>query len=125
MIRIAAIAVSAVLCGAVLKKTSPELGIVLALGAGVLILWGIADGLGEIKEDMLRIVGLSGLEPELMVPVVKALGIAILTKITTEICRDAKEGGIAAVVEIAGASMALLIAVPLMERVFEEIGRLL
>ena len=125
MARIAVIAVSAVLCCAVLKKASPELGMVLALATGVLIILCVAGGLDEVRETANELVGRSGLEPELMVPVVKTLGIAVLTRITAEICRDAKEGGIAAFVELAGISLSLLIALPLMERALEEIGRML
>lgn len=125
MVQIAAIAVCAVLCGAVLKKTVPELGLVLALGAGVLILFSIAGVLEELKTGLLQMVELSGMDMELMIPVVKAIGIAVLTRITAEVCKDAKEGGIAAFVEISGAALALLIALPLMEQVFMGIGRLL
>ena len=41
------------------------------------------------------------------------------------ICRDAKEGGLAAFVETAGAAVALFLAVPLLETVLNMITGLL
>ncbi|MFR3922676.1 MAG: SpoIIIAC/SpoIIIAD family protein [Dysosmobacter welbionis] len=48
----------------------------------------------------------AGLSPAVLAPVLKTVGIAILTHISAEVCRDAKESGIAAFVETAGAAVA-------------------
>ena len=53
------------------------------------------------------------------------VGIAILTRVTAEVCRDAGEGGIAAFAETAGAAMALSVAVPLLRAVLETVTGLL
>ena len=52
----------------------------------------------------------AGLSPAVLDPVIKTVGIAILTRISSEVCRDAGESGIAAAVETAGAVLALWIA---------------
>ena len=64
----------------------------------------LADELGE----------LIGLSPAVLAPVLKTVGIAILTRIAAELCRDAGEGGIAAAAETAGAAAAVLAALPLL-----------
>ena len=58
-------------------------------------------------------------------PVVKTTGIAILTRLAAELCRDAKESGIAAFVETAGAACALCAALPLLETVLDMVTGLL
>ena len=53
------------------------------------------------------------------------MGIAIITRVTAEVCRDAKESGIAAFVETAGAAAALFVALPLVQAVLNTVTGLL
>ncbi len=125
IVKIAAIAVTAALCAVVVKKQTPELGLVLGLLAGALILSFSVTALKSTKELMETLADTAGLSPAVLTPVIKTVGIAIVTKLTAEICRDAKEGGIAAFVETAGAAGALLVCLPLMETVLTMITELL
>ena len=125
IVKIAAIAVTAALCAVVVKKQVPELGLVLGLVAGALILTFSITALISTKELMETLADTAGLSPAVLTPVVKTVGIAIVTKLAAEICRDAKEGGIAAFVETAGAAGALLVCLPLMETVLNMIAELL
>ena len=53
------------------------------------------------------------------------MGIAVLTRISAEVCRDAGESGIAASVETAGAVLALWVALPLLRAVLDTVTGLL
>ena len=125
MVKVAALAITAALCACVVKKQVRELGLVLALAAGALIL-GMAfralSGLGMLLDSLSELAGLS---PAVLSPVLKTVGISILTKITAELCRDAGEGGIAAAAETAGAAAAVLAALPLLRAVLSTITGLL
>lgn len=125
MIKVAAVAIIAALCAVVIKKQVPELGLVLGLLAGALILSFSITALKSVKELMESLANAAGLSPAVLTPVIKTVGIAIITKLTAEVCRDAKEGGIAAFVETAGAAGALFVCLPLMEAVLSTIGELL
>lgn len=125
IIKIAAIAVAAALCAVVVKKQAPELGLVLGLAAGAVILSCSVTALESAKALMQELADLSGLSPALLTPVIKTVGISIVTKLTAEICRDAKEGGIAAFVETAGAAGALMVCLPLIKTVLNVIAELL
>ncbi len=125
VVKIAAVAIIAALCAVVVKKQAPELGLVLGLLAGALILSFSIPALKNVKELMETLADTAGLSPAVLMPVVKTVGIAIVTKLAAEVCRDAKEGGIAAFVETAGAAGALLVCLPLMEAVLSMIGELL
>ena len=124
MVKVAALAITAALCACVVKKQVRELGLVLALAAGALIL-GMAfralSGLGMLLDSLSELAGLS---PAVLSPVLKTVGISILTKITAELCRDAGEGGIASFVETAGTAMALCVSVPLLRSVLDTLSGL-
>ena len=115
--KVAAIAVAGALCALVVRKTAPEVGLVLA---------SLALGAVEGVRDLMDVLaGTAGLSPAVLSPVIKTVGIAILTRVTAEVCRDAGEGGIAAFAETAGAAMALSVAVPLLRAVLETVTGLL
>lgn len=125
IVKIAAIAVVAALCAVTVKKNVPELGLVIGLTAGTLILMSSINALKSAKELMEFLAETAGLSPVVLTPVIKTVGIGIITKLTAEICRDAKEGAIATFVETAGAVGALFVSLPLFEMVLKVIIELL
>lgn len=123
--KIAALAVAAALCALVVRQNAREVGLVLSLAAGALILLqalGAIEAIRTLIEDLGERAGLS---PAVLDPVLKTVGIAVLTRLSAEVCRDAKESGIAAFVETAGAVMVLYVALPLIRAVLETIAELL
>ena len=125
MAKLAAVGVTAVVLGAVLRKNTPELALLLALAAGLWMLALTASGLGAVVELMNELAEQAGLSEVLLEPVVKTVALSILTRLTVEICRSAGEGGVAAFVETAGAVLALLAALPLIRAVAQMMGELL
>ena len=125
MLRLAAIAVTAALCAAVVRKGAAELGLVLAMVAGAILLSASLDALSAVRDLMDLLSDTAGLSPAVVAPVVKTTGIAILTRLAAELCRDAKESGIAAFVVTAGAACALCAALPLLETVLTMVTGLL
>ena len=113
MIKVAAGAVTAVLCGTVVRRAAPELGLLLALAAGVWVLWTVADSLKLVTEWMKWLCELAGLEDWLVEPVFKTVVLSILTRLTAEVCKSAGENGVAAFVETAGTILALAVSLPL------------
>ena len=98
---------------------------VLSLAAGMAVLalaLGAVEGVRDLMDALTETAGLS---PAVLAPVIKTVGIAILTRVTAEVCRDAGEGGIAALAETAGAATALFVAIPLLRAVLETVTGLL
>ena len=125
VVRLAAAAVAAALCAVVVKQHAREVGAVLALAAGALLLGAALGALEDVRTLVDELGELIGLSPAVLAPVLKTVGIAILTRIAAELCRDAGEGGIAAAAETAGAAAALLAALPLLRAVLSTITGLL
>lgn len=125
MAKLATVGVTAVVLSAVLKKNTPELALLLALAAGLWMLAQAAAGLGAAVTLMRELAGQAGVSEALLEPVVKTVALSILTKLTSELCKSAGEGGVAAFVETAGAALALLAALPLVRAVAQLMGELL
>ena len=62
---------------------------------------------------------MTGLDAELMTPMLKAVGIGLLTEIAAGVCADAGESAIGKLVELAGGLLALSVALPLLEAVLQ------
>lgn len=125
MIRLGALAITAALCVVVVKQKSQGIGIVLALMACIILMMSTMPAFEEIMQMIDELGETAGLSEVILAPVMKTVGIAIVTKLAAEVCRDAKEGGIATFVEVAGSAAAILIAIPLLKMVLQMIGGLL
>lgn len=119
--QIAAAAVVGTICAAVVKKQAPDIALVVTLCAVSLILSTAAAVLEPVRELMDALGEQAGLSAAVLAPVIKTVGIALLTRVCAELCRDANESGIAAAVEIAGGGCALLVCLPLFRAVLELI----
>jgi len=109
----------------VINKGSPEVSMVLALAVTLLVV-----GLGvQVIRSILDFAGVlqtaAGPSPALPTPLLQTVGIGILTRLASDICRDAGQGAIASALELTGTVAALYIALPLMQAVFQMIGGLL
>lgn len=123
--KIAAAAVTAALFGTVVRRGSPELALLLTVTAGVWILTAVLDGLGAAAAMAERLAQLAQMDAAVAGPVLKTVVVALVTRITSEICRGAGEGGLAAFVETAGTILALTAALPLMAAVLTMLEELL
>ena len=119
IIKVAAAAVAAAVCAAVVRRQTPELGLALTICAGAVILLYCSGALTAAMELMDKLVEAGGLSALVVEPVVKTAGIAIVTRLSADFCRDAKEGGLASAVELAGTALALVTVLPLMSAVVD------
>ncbi len=102
-----------------LEKSHSELAILLALSvcAG-LLLFGLSR-LETVLSALKQLAQAGGLSSDLLQPLVKTVGIALVTRTGAELCRDAKQGAMASVVEMAGAFCAIIVSLPLLGAVWE------
>ena len=117
VIRAAVLCVVAALLALVLKRGNPESALLLALAAAVVVLLALAKDLEALLAFLEELIEKSGISHELFIPLYKTVGIAMVVKIGGNLCRDAGESALAAVVETAGAVCALLAAAPLLRAV--------
>ncbi|MDE6591360.1 MAG: stage III sporulation protein AD [Oscillospiraceae bacterium] len=125
IIKVAAAAAAAAVCAVVVRRQAPELGLVLAACAGAVIVLYCSEALRATVELMDKLVETGGLSAQVVEPVMKTAGIAIVTRLSADFCRDAKEGGLASAVELAGTALALAAVLPLMSAVVEMLTGLI
>ena len=112
-----ALCVVAALLALVLRRGTPELGLLLTISVTVVVLLALADSMGEVLTFLTSLTEKSGVERSLFVPLYKTTGIAIVVNIGSCLCRDAGETALATVIETAGTLCALLAALPLLQAV--------
>ena len=125
MLALAAVGVAAAVCGVVLRQRTPELGLILSLAACVLLLWHTLPMMETIRDVLKELAGLSELSPEILSPMLRTVGLAVVTKLASSLCRDAGESGIASFLEVAGGAAAVMTALPLLRMVLQLVMELL
>lgn len=123
--QVAALAAIGAVCAAAIKKQTPDVALVMTLCAATLILTVAMTAFRPVRELMDTLAERAGLSVAVLSPVIKTVGVSILTRVTAELCRDAGEGGLASAVEVAGGACALLVCLPLFEAVLELILELI
>ena len=93
----------------------------LVLTAGVILLLRVFSAAGSAAQRFFGLLSQCGLDSALYLPVCKAVGVAVVVRITAALCRDAGQSALAAKVEIAGAVLTLSVCLPLFEQVLDLI----
>jgi len=122
IIKLAAAALSACIIGLLLKKTNPELAILLSICAVTMILIAAAGFLAGLAELAHLVKTIAGSSDTLTGPVLKCLGIAVISRISGELCRESSQPAVAVAVEMAGTVCAFSVALPLMTSMLKMIG---
>lgn len=123
--KVAAAAIISAVCAVVVRKQAPEVGLLLAVCAGALILLYCSGALNSVVDFMDKLAQAGGLSTAVLTPVLKVTGIALVTRLAADFCRDAREGALAAAVEMAGSALALVTVLPLMSAVLDMLTGLL
>lgn len=122
ILKAAALALTAALIGIVLRRTNPEMTLLLSICTVVLIMGaalGFAKSFTELAQTVQRIFGVS---ESLIKPVIKCVAVAIITKMTSDLCKDSSQAAAASAVELAGTVCALCIIMPLLMSMLTAIG---
>lgn len=102
----------------VFSELSPKLAKISAACIGVFIFIAAADRFFPTVSYIKQSIGQTPLSAW-SETIFKALGIAFIVEITADACRDAGESGLAAKLELCGKAELLLLALPLIEELFE------
>ena len=117
--QITALCLTVSLLTLLVKRGSGEVAMLLSLAAVVAVLLSVGEGLGELIHCLRTLGQRSGLPETLFLPLYKTVGIAWVVKAGGNLCRDAGESALAAVLEMAGSVCALVVALPLVQAVLD------
>lgn len=108
----------------VIKKTNPELSLLLGLSAAVLIMGMSLKALSAVLE-VLKMVELgSSFSSAYTAPILKCVGIGMAARIGADICKDSGQEALSSGVEVCGAVCALYVSLPLVKTLLRMIGEL-
>ena len=122
VLKASAAALTAAIVCLLIKRGNPEISLLLSICTVSLILiaaLGFAEGIRELASAVKTVAGSS---ETLAAPVLKYVAIAIVTRVTAELCRDSSQGASAAAVELAGTICAMSVALPLILSMLNMIG---
>lgn len=125
MIPVAAIALMGGLSAVFLKREAAEIALLLSIATTILLLVVVGSAAAEILTLLRQLAQQASISEALLTPMLKVLGIEVVTNLVAHICRDAGEGGIAAAVELTGAICALYTSIPVIQAVLILIEELL
>lgn len=119
VMRAAAVCVVGALLALVLKKGTPSLALLLSIGVAAVVMLSLGEALGELTVFFRELGEQSGLSRDMLAPLFKITGIALVVKAGSGLCRDAGESALAGAVETAGSVCGLLAALPLLRAVLK------
>lgn len=110
--------------GLLLRRSAPELGFAVTAAVTLLAAALGAEVLSGLTELYTLLETETGLSPALVTPVLKCVGIGIVTRLSAELCRDAGQGAAASAVELCGTACAMVTALPLIRSLLSLITEL-
>ncbi|MGN0536418.1 MAG: SpoIIIAC/SpoIIIAD family protein [Acutalibacteraceae bacterium] len=125
MLSVFGLALVAAAAALALKKYAPEISALIAVAAGLIILVFVLTKLLPSINTMADLLENTTVPREYLAVLLKAVGISLGVKFTSDTCKDMGQNSIAAKVEFSGRVAILLSALPLFEDVAEIIINLI
>lgn len=125
LIKAAAIGAVSALVGLAIKKSNPEISLLLAMAASAAVLTLALTMLSELRETLRMVMDFTSLQQTLVLPVLKCVAVGIVARLSADLCKDAGQSGLASAVELCGAAAALCISLPLVNTLLQTLGGLL
>lgn len=125
VIGVCAIAIIAALLALSIKKTTPDMALVLTLSAGIIIFIAIVSFLPETISKIQRLMDSTGMNSEYAGILFKSLGICFLCQFASDACKDAGQSALASKVELTGKLMIVVMTLPLIEFITQTVFQLL
>lgn len=118
----AAAALLAALTGLLIRRTNPEMSLVIGACTVTVIAAAALSFAGELATLTQTVKTLVGTSDTFIAPILKCTAIAVVTKLTSELCRDSSQAATAAAIELAGTMFAMSISMPLIIGMLRMIG---
>ena len=121
MLKICAIALVGVIACAVISRTLPEMSIAATLATQFAVIFVASGTIGSVIKFIYALAEKGGISDALILPLMKTVGISIVTKLACDMCRDSGVSAVASYIELCGGAVAISFSIPLMMSVIEQI----
>lgn len=118
------IAIVGTMFSILIKRTSPEISTLLSLAISAVLIALAMKVYSEVSETLQLADMDIGISKAYAEPVIKCIAIGIITRLGSDICKDANHLAVASSVEICGAICAIFASLPLIRTFIRMIGEL-
>lgn len=125
VLRVTALCLTGALLAVLLHRSGGEMALLLSLAVCGVAAMVLIEPLEELRDFWEDAAAWGELPVELFTPLIKTVGVALLSRTGSDLCRDAGEGAIASVLETAGAVAAIAVSLPLFRAAWELLRSLL
>ena len=123
--RIVGIGFVAAVMALLIWQHRPELAIQISIAAAIIIFLSVAPYLLGIVQMFRNLTDQLAVDVRFFDIVLKIIGVAYITGLGAELCRDANEGAIAAKIELAGKIILIVMAMPIVYSLISLVTNLL
>lgn len=113
------------LIAAFLKQHNKEYGIIVSLLGGLIILYFAIKNAQPVFNFIQDLTATAKLPNDAFIILLKVLGIAYITQLSCDVCRDSGETALASKLELLGKFTILIFSIPLFEKVLSLILKVL
>ena len=121
IIKILAVGIVTVFASIILKQTKPEIAILVNIAGGILLIILVVDLIGQLFNNFYGIFKATGIDNDLLLPILKIIGVGYLCEFGANICQDAGSSSIADKVLFCGKIIILIIAMPIIQSVVDVV----
>lgn len=125
LIRITFVCVVVSILAVFFRNERPEIALLLAIAACFGITMAASESVRDILAAVDQMIAWSGIGGDIFTPLIKIVGIGLISRVGTELCRDAGQGAMASLVEIGATVAALWLSLPLIRAVWEILRSIL
>ncbi len=122
--RAAAVAAAGCILALVIKKSNPEFSLLLSIVIAAAVTALAASLLESVMELIELACSTAGLSSAIVSPVVKCIGLGCITRLGSDLCKDAGQSAAASALELVGCAAALCTALPLFRSLLSMIDRI-
>lgn len=112
-------------CLVTIRRQTGEIALLLGIVICAGLILAMAKPLAAIFDMVELLAETAQIDNELLSPLMKTVGIALVTGLAAQICRDGGAGSVAMALELCGGLSALYVALPLIRAVFTLLSELL
>lgn len=124
MLQICGIGILAAILASVLKRENVPHGTLLTTACCIMIAFAALQLMQPVITFLQTLRQTANLNDDLMLPLLKTVGIGLLTQVTAAICQDAGQAAVAKMVELCGSVAALYLSLPLLTAVLDLLNQL-
>ena len=125
MIQVTVLCLIAAFFTLLIKKNNPETALVLTVGTGSIVLLFLLQEFHAILLFLEELIDRAPLSGEFFLPLLKTIGIALVARTGSTLCKYEGESALASLVETAASFCSIFVALPLLKAVLQMLVELM